>query len=59
MTISAKIHPTDQISIGVEYSIRPINISGALYHYVTTSFVYGLFGTKNFLFFIIKNFKRF
>lgn len=30
------MHPQAQMSIGVEYSIEPNNISGALYHSVTT-----------------------
>lgn len=38
-TISAKIHPTDQMSTGVEYLRLPISTSGALYHSVTTSCV--------------------
>ena len=35
---SANIQPIDHISIGVEYSIHPNNISGALYHNVTKEF---------------------
>lgn len=35
-TISANIQPTDQTSTGVEYWRDPSNISGALYHSVTT-----------------------
>ena len=42
--ISAKMHPIDQMSIGVEYSFAPSKISGALYHRVTTSWVYVLTG---------------
>mmetsp|Transcript_514 Transcript_514/g.1321 ORF Transcript_514/g.1321 Transcript_514/m.1321 type:complete len:301 (-) Transcript_514:43-945(-) len=38
--ISPKMHPTDQISTGVEYLRLPINTSGARYHSVTTSCVY-------------------
>ena len=37
VTISTKMTPTDQISIGVEYSIEPSSISGARYHSVATS----------------------
>jgi hypothetical protein len=44
VTISAKIQPIDQISIGVEYYIEPKSISGALYHKVTTSWEYGRTG---------------
>mmetsp|Transcript_25123 Transcript_25123/g.82338 ORF Transcript_25123/g.82338 Transcript_25123/m.82338 type:complete len:90 (-) Transcript_25123:550-819(-) len=36
VAISAKIHPTDQMSTGVEYVRDPINTSGARYHKVTT-----------------------
>jgi hypothetical protein len=36
LTISANMHPTDHISIGVEYHLDPNNISGDLYHSVTT-----------------------
>ena len=39
VTISAKMHPADQISKGVEYSFAPSTSSGALYHRVTTSLV--------------------
>ncbi len=34
------------MSIGVEYSTPPNKISGALYHNVTTSWVYGLIGIE-------------
>jgi len=43
------MHPADHMSIGVEYSIDPKSISGALYHRVTTSCVYGLIGIENIL----------
>ena len=39
------MHPTDQLSIGIEYFWDPNKISGALYHTVTTSWVY--LGTGN------------
>lgn len=39
--------PTDQMSMGVEYSMEPRRISGARYHKVATSCVYGLFGIEN------------
>ena len=42
--ISAKMHPIDHMSMGVEYSLAPSKISGALYHNVTTSWVYVLTG---------------
>jgi hypothetical protein len=35
--ISAKIHPIDQMSMGVEYFFEPNNTSGARYQRVTTS----------------------
>ena len=41
------MQPADQASTGVEYSFDPSNNSGALYHNVTTSFVYGLIGIPN------------
>lgn len=37
VTISAKMQPIAQISIGVEYYTEPRRISGARYHSVTTS----------------------
>ena len=40
------MHPIDHISTGVEYSFIPNNNSGALYHKVKTSFVYGLIGIE-------------
>lgn len=49
VTISTKIQPIDQISIGVEYSSDPKRTSGALYHNVTTYAVYGLIGMENIL----------
>lgn len=49
VTNSAKMHPNDQMSIGVEYSKDPNRISGALYHRVTTSCVYGLIGIEKVL----------
>ena len=42
--ISAKMHPILQISTEVSYIFEPSKISGALYHKVTTSFVYILIG---------------
>lgn len=33
---SANIHPTDHISIGIEYSLQHSNSSGARYQSVTT-----------------------
>jgi len=36
LAISAKMHPTDQMSTGVEYLRLPIRTSGARYHRVTT-----------------------
>jgi hypothetical protein len=33
---SARMQPTDQMSTGVEYTLVPSKISGALYHSVTT-----------------------
>lgn len=47
--ISTNMHPILQISTGVEYSIDPSNISGARYHKVTTSWVYGLIGIEKVL----------
>lgn len=44
MTIYANIHPTDQISIELEYFWDPNRTSGGLYHRVTTSWVYPLTG---------------
>lgn len=41
---SANIQPTDHISIGVEYSLQHSNSSGARYHSVTTTDVYGFNG---------------
>ena len=38
------MQPIDHISIGVEYSDDPKRSSGARYHKVTTSEVYGLIG---------------
>ncbi len=49
VNISIKIHPTDHISIGVQYSEEPNKISGALYHKVTTSWVKGLIGIEKVL----------
>lgn len=46
-TISANMHPTLQMSIGVEYFFDPIKMSGALYHRVTTSWVYFRTGIPN------------
>ena len=43
------MHPIDQISIGVQYSTAPNKISGALYHRVTTSCVYGRIGIEKVL----------
>jgi len=45
--ISAKIHPIDQISTGVEYCFEPRRISGGLYQSVTTSWVNVLIGNPN------------
>lgn len=45
--ISAIMQPTDQMSTGVEYCFCPSKISGALYHSVTTSWVYVLTGRPN------------
>lgn len=44
LTISAKIQPTDHISIELEYFCEPSNTSGGRYHKVTTSWVYPLTG---------------
>ena len=41
---SPKIHPQDQTSIAVEYSLIPSNNSGARYHNVTTTAVYACNG---------------
>lgn len=41
---SAKIHPTDHMSIGIEYSLQQSNSSGARYHKVTTIDVYAFNG---------------
>lgn len=41
------MHPIDHISTGVEYCFYPNKISGALYHNVTTSWVYVLTGRPN------------
>ena len=38
------MHPTDQISIELEYFCDPNKTSGGLYHKVTTSCVYPLTG---------------
>jgi hypothetical protein len=43
---STKIQPIAHISMGVEYSVDPRRISGALYQSVTTSCEYGLPGTE-------------
>lgn len=40
MTISAKMHPIDQVSTPVEYCFDPKRISGARYHKVTTYIEY-------------------
>jgi len=49
VTIYTKIQPIAQTSIGVEYSIEPNNIYGALYQRVTTSWEYGLTGIEKVL----------
>lgn len=40
MIISARIHPTDHMSIALEYFYEPRTISGALYHLVA---IYSVF----------------
>ena len=51
VAISAKMHPTDQASTptdqastAAEYRLAPRRSSGARYHKVTTSYVYGPLG---------------
>ena len=44
LTISAKMHPTDQISMAEEYFWEPSRTSGGLYQRVTTSWVNPLTG---------------
>ena len=41
VAISAKIQPMDHTSTGPQYLLAPRRSSGALYHNVTTSAVYG------------------
>ena len=44
LTISAKMQPTDQISMALEYFCEPRRTSGGLYQSVTTSCVNPLTG---------------
>ena len=44
---SKKMHPIDQMSTAIEYSVAPKRSSGALYQIVTTSCVYGRIGIEN------------
>ena len=49
LIISAKMHPMDHTSTGVEYILAPSRISGARYHKVTTCSMEAIIYTHKFV----------